>query len=774
MKKIFISIILSFVTCSSNASVSLDKEKGIQIQQVNPYVSENSDQVVAVVLAGGGAKGAAHIGVLKALEELNIPIDIITGTSMGAYIGGLYATGLTASEIEIIIENVDWNDGYNDRVERAQKRVKDKRNDDRYQIQTDLGINSSSIKVSKGILQGQAMMDILRKTTGNIPSMNSFDDLAIRYRAVATDIETLQAVVIDSGKLTDAMMASMSVPGMLPPYLIDGKMLVDGSVSNNMPVILAHQMGADVIIAVDVSSDYIEGSEINGMFDVLSQLSVHMVKRSTEQQKNAMMNDDIFIRPAVGKIQTTDFSSMPIALTLGYKEALFHEAKLSALGVTPSHFQRYLEDKKTKRAALLEKTAQAIDAVVINNNSHYDDAVISGFITAEAGEKYTNEQLAKEVRSLYALDTFELINYGFNEENGNQLVIDVNEKSWGPNYIDFRFYLEEDFTTDSNYSIGMTTNFTDLDDRGSELRLSTDLGTNKHLEVDFFAPINARQSVFYTASSYYYSDKRDVLFANMNNTSALEGNSDYVPYSFKEVTAELALGFQPNFSQEFKAGIRVSSGKTYISPGLSFGEIAFERQGLFARYMLDTLDHALFPNNGVRVKLDYLYSHDNGENAYISADPSFEGSSEEFNVQFQFAKTLDRQTISTLFEYGGVNKDDDVALINPVKLGGFMNLSGIPRDSLIGQRKALSSAAYRYRWFENDFGLFQSPVYLGAALEYGGVWNDTDINLDEESLYKSGSLFIGIDSPIGPVVASYSHIETGLETFYLMIGVPFP
>ncbi len=211
---------------------------------VSPYYAYAQTQAdksaprpkVAVVLAGGGAKGAAHIGVLKALEEMKIPVDIITGTSMGAYVGGLYAIGMSAGEIESFIYSVDWNNGYRDRVDRSQRRVRDKEYEDRYQINTDLGLRFGEIRAPTGVVQGQNMLRILRETTGNLGRFDSFDQLAIPYRSVATDILELEEVVIDNGYLVDAMMASMSVPGALPPYELNGHLLVDGGVKK----LLAH------------------------------------------------------------------------------------------------------------------------------------------------------------------------------------------------------------------------------------------------------------------------------------------------------------------------------------------------------------------------------------------------------------------------------------------------------------------------------------------------------------------------------------------------------
>lgn len=159
---------------------------------------------IAVVLAGGGAKGAAHIGVLKALEELRVPVDIITGTSMGSYVGGLYASGQSAEQIEGYLTTVDWYSGYRDQVDRSDRRLRDKEYEDRYQLNTDLGVGWGTLKTPKGVVQGQGMLRILRQTSGNPLAMDSFDNMPIRYRAVASDIVELEQVTIDHGYLVDA------------------------------------------------------------------------------------------------------------------------------------------------------------------------------------------------------------------------------------------------------------------------------------------------------------------------------------------------------------------------------------------------------------------------------------------------------------------------------------------------------------------------------------------------------------------------------------------
>ncbi|MCY9852977.1 patatin-like phospholipase family protein [Vibrio mediterranei] len=733
---------------------------------------------IGLVLAGGGAKGAAHIGVLKALEEMQIPVDIITGTSMGAYVGGLYATGMSADEIESFIYTVDWNNGYRDRVSRSQRRVRDKESEDRYQIRTDLGLHFGSIEAPKGVVQGQNMLRILRKTTGNLPEFKSFDDLAIPYRSVATDILKLEPVVLDKGYLVDAMMASMSVPGALPPYELDGYLLVDGGVTNNMPVELAKQMGADIIIAVDISSDYKTREDFSSFLTVGEQLSNYLVRRSTEEQMQALDDNDILMHPDVGQIATTDFSAMPKAYDLGYQAAYRNEKQLKALTVNSAMFQHYIDAKQLARKKLVYGDENVVDKIVINNQSHYSDELIKSRLGLKAGEILETDEIEKHIEELYALDRFELITYRYDDKGDEtDLVVDVKEKSWGPNYMDFRFYLEEDFNANSFYSIGVTTNFTDLNDRGAELRVNADFGTDKRVEAEVYSPFMFNQDFFLLGGLRYNSDKRNVLCQLNSNGDgcvepALEGNADFIPVSYREWEGEFAVGYQPTLWQEVKIGARYTTGDSYVSPLPSAGTFDFDRRGFFANYKLDTLDDYSLPTKGWLVNLEYLLSRDSGDQNIQTEPSEFSDNAYEISIATKYAKTFNRNTLVGSFDYEMIETENDSLPVSPRELGGFLNMSGIPRNSLIGQNKLYGSLVYRYRWFDNDFGMFQSPVYLGASAEYGGVW-DGDRSLSNAPLYLAGSVFAGIDSPVGPIMLSYGQVETGLRSFYLIIGAAY-
>ncbi|MGY3570723.1 patatin-like phospholipase family protein [Vibrio paucivorans] len=742
-------------------------------EQVNSTDKERPK--VAVVLAGGGAKGAAHIGVLKALEELRIPVDIITGTSMGAYVGGLYATGMSADEIESFIYSVEWNDGYRDRVSRSDRRVRDKEYEDRYQINTDLGLSWGEMRAPKGVVQGQNMLRILRETSGNLPALESFDELAIPYRSVATDIIDLKPVVLGKGHLVDAMMASMSVPGALPPYEIDGQLLVDGGVTNNMPVDVARELGADIIIAVDISSDYKDEEEFTTYLTVANQLSNYLVRRSTQQQAETLTDKDVYLHPDVGGMQTTEFAKMPDAYKEGVEIAMEQQERLAQLSVSSKEYQRYVEAKQQARKKLTYGDEVVVDQVVINNNTHYSDELLAQRLNLQAGKRHTTEEIEKSVQSLYALDRFELITYEYaqDEEGNNQLVVDVNEKSWGPNYVNFRFFLEDDFSTDSQYSIGISTNFTDLNDNGAELRTNLDMGTDKLIEAQLYSPLLSSQKAFTTLGIKYSNDKRNAPIGGFEDTS-LEATKDYLPVTYTEWGAEFALGYQNALWNELKLGVRYVDGEAELSSLPSYLDMEYKRIGGFTSFRIDTLNDFSLPTRGIYLNLEYMVSHDtvDGSTAGISAEES-EDTVHEISARFIGAKSIKRHTLVANLDYGVVQSKNSSVPINPKEIGGFLNLSGIPRNSLIGQNKVFSSLMYRYRWFDNDFGIFTSPFYVGTSIEYGGVWSDPDIDLNEAPLYLAGSVFAGVDSPVGPIMLGYGRTEDNFSSVYLIIGTTF-
>ncbi|SKA45117.1 patatin-like phospholipase family protein [Enterovibrio nigricans] len=719
---------------------------------------------VGLVLGGGGAKGAAHVGVLRALEEMKIPVDYIAGTSMGAYVGGLYALGMSAEEIEVLMDHTDWNAGYVDRVYRGDRRIRDKEHEDRYNLSTNLGFDLKSLKTPQGIVQGQNMIRILRESTGNPPVFSSFNELVIPFRAVATDIEKLQPVVIGDGQLTEAMLASMAVPGALPPVEIQGHYLVDGGPVNNMPVDVAKALGADVVIAVDISTDYASAAELGSYLQVMNQLVNFMVRNSTDVQIGNMTDSDILLTPDVGNMETTEFDRMPEAFEKGYQVALQNKEKLTKLALTSGEYQHYVEAKQVRRRQMLHGDMLSIDQIVLNNDTSFSDDVLTERLDLQLG-KMNSKELEKSVRNLYALDRFETVRYHVEQKGKeNVLVVDVKEKNWGPNFVDFRFSLEDNFESDTNFSAGFSINSTGLTENGAELRTTFEIGTDKRAQAEFYLPFTADQLFFAEVLGGFEVRERKEFYRSPEPT--LEEVDFTLSTRYSEVRGDIGIGWQPKLWSEFKLGYRYIKGEEEFSGGLL--EQNYTREMPYFSITLDTLDNRVFPNRGGYFLTSLGYARDT-----LKDDSQSSSESMVFNSTGIYAETWGKHTLYGKAKYGTINERVGNVLIEPHELGGFLNLSGIPKDSLWANNIAFGAVVYRYRLLDNDFGVFTSPVYLGASLEYGGVWNNPDFSLKDVPFCAAGSIFAGVDSPLGPMIIAYGRTENDLDSFYFIVGSQF-
>ncbi|WP_428611145.1 patatin-like phospholipase family protein, partial [Shewanella sp.] len=399
---------------------------------------------IGLALSGGGAKGAAHIAVLKALEAEQIPVDYIAGTSIGAYVGGMYALGYSAEEIEEIMMGANWNAGYSDTIPRADLSYRGKQQRDRFNLPINVGYRDDEIKVPNGLLHGQSMSILLQRSTDLVHKFEHFDELPIPYRAVATDLETSGAVVIDSGSLVDAMQASATVPGALQAAQYKGRIVVDGGIANNMPVDVVKAMGADIVIAVDIGSSLVTREHLESTVAVLNQLSTMLTNASTERQKQLLTAQDILIRPEVGALSTTDFTIMPEAFRLGEVAVKQQLDRLKQLTVTSEQYAAYQAHKDAVSVGWLYNLSQPVVEIRFDNNSLVSQKLLAETLGIEPGEVVDKAKLEKGINNVYALDKFERVNAEFiDTEEGRVMVLQTRAKSWGPNYFQLGFSWED-------------------------------------------------------------------------------------------------------------------------------------------------------------------------------------------------------------------------------------------------------------------------------------------------------------------------------------------
>lgn len=712
---------------------------------------------IGVVLSGGGAKGAAHVGVLKVLEEHRIPVDYIAGTSIGAYVAGMYSLGYSAAEVEAIMMGTDWGSGYSDTIARNALSYRDKQLRDRYNIPLSIGYSEGGVKAPSGVLRGQTMSELLRQSTDLVQQFGDFDALAIPYRAVATDLETSAPVVLARGSIVKAMQASATVPGALQPALIDGKLLVDGGIANNMPVDVVKAMGADIIIAVDIGSPLVTKDKLDSTIAVLDQLSNFLTNASTEQQKRLLSENDILIRPAINALSTTDFTIMPRALILGKEAAQNQLVKLTQLTVTPSVYEAYTQAKAHKAKQLVAAIRQPIADIVFDNHSKVSLNLLKETLNLKAGQGVTKDELNAALQRIYSLNKFERVDAEFSDgEAGRILTITTKAKSWGPNYFQLGFNWEDDFSADSVMSVDMAYTMTDLTFNGGEWRNEVKLGFDKRFATEFYQPLD-RDQVFYSRARYQY---------DINNWNLYDDNNSAIVFDKKNNTVELGIGYHPMPQAMMELGFVLEKGQISNEAWLS-QDFDFKSYGGYFKVGYDSLDSINFPTSGNRVTLNVYVRNEDFKDVVLKA--------EDYSVQIE-ADWKGALSVGNHAFVGkaslATNNSDGLNTLHLSELGGFLNLSGFHKDSIMGAHKVFGAFIYQYDLGRDALGMTDYPLYLGWSVEAGNVWYEqADVSLTD--LIYASSLYVGTDTSLGPAALGFGITDMGDKSLYLFLGKAF-
>ena len=702
---------------------------------------------VGLVLSGGGARGAAHIGVIKVLEQMQIPIDYIAGTSMGSIIGGLYASGMTVTEIETAIKTLDWEHIFNDNPPRLDKSFRRKRDDDIYLVKSKPGITSQGeLKFPTGAIQGQKFDLVLRELTQTISSTGAFDNLYIPFRAVASDIETGKKVVLSSGDLATAMRASMSIPGVFAATEIDGRLLVDGGITDNIPIDVARDMGADIVIAVDISTPYLPAAEVNNVITISLQLTSILTRTNADRQLATLHPDDILLVPELGSITSSEFTRAGEAITKGQESAEKQRDKLAHLSLSAAQYQDYLA---TRSARPLQQ-APIIQFIRVNNNATVSDSLIRERIHQPLGQPLDQQQLQKDISTVYGLELFQAVQYDVVEEQGKTgLLINASARSWGPNYLQLGIELSSDQQGQNNYNLGLGYLRTGINDLNGELRTGIQFGADPLIVGEWYQPLDPRSHYFVDTSLKYGAKSIGVY------------NSDYkhiADYRAKGSEVDVAVGREISTFSEVRLGYGYRTGEVKVETGPpDWSAFNYNTALLYGRLSFDRLDNYDFPNQGWLSVLQYS----SGREA-LGSDVNFE----QFTLRGSKFIPIDEDNV---FGMGGLlytTLAGTAEIQDRYRLGGFLNLSGFANDSLSGQQAALLNALYYHRFKSTRL----LSWYGGASLEYGGVWEDkADIGSDG---IAAGSLFLGADTPIGPVYLGFGQAEQGNSAIFFNLGRP--
>jgi NTE family protein len=731
-----LSLLLFALALLSSSTPALADSKADSTQAARPKVG--------LVLGGGGARGSAHVGVLKVLEELRIPVDYIAGNSMGAIVGGLYASGMTPAEIAHELKTIDWVDVFEDDPPRPERSFRRKRDDDLYLVKPKMGFSDGEVKFPMAFIQGQKFDLQLSRLTLHVADVHDFGALPIPFRAVAADIETGREVVLKSGDLARAIRASMAVPGAFDPVEIDGKLLVDGLVANNVPVNVARDMGADILIVVDVGSGLFKREDIKGVVDVVGQLTNILSERNVEMQLATLKPQDILIKPDLGKLGSGDFDKAGVGIDKGEKAAREMLKELSRLSVSPDVYQRHM----ARRGARAE--TPVIEFVRLDNKSRLADEVILSHFTLKPGEVLDNARLDRDIGMIYGLDVFESVRYEVVKEDGRTgVVLHAKEKSWGPNYLQFGLKLADNFQGDSSYNLGVLYTMTAINDRNGELRFGLQVGEDLAGGAEWYQPLDVSSLWFVNTG----------VSARREQFSIYEGDDIVSEYRIVRAGFELSGGRELGRWGEARVGYRWAKGEADVNIGdPALDDYEFTSGQLYARFYVDTLDNVFVPTQGNKGRIEYATSRE-----ALGSDSDYD----QARLAWSRAFTRGRSSLvgAVRFDY---SLDDDTPPESLFRIGGFLNLSGLRPNQLSGPYAGeIALVAYRRIL---DAKLL--PAYIGGSIEYGNVWQDKD-DIAFDNAILNGSLFLGADTPIGPLYTGFGFAEGGRYTVFLYLGPAF-
>src|SRR6202790_1004221 len=361
---------------------------------------------ICLVLTGGGARGMAHIGVLKVLEELKIPIDCIAGTSMGAIVGGLYASGMNAREIESTMRSVDWQEAVRDTPPRRDLAFRRKQDDRNFLVRLPLGLKHGQILLPKGFIQGQKLQETLKQLTLQFNDSTDFDRLPTAFPAVATDLESGEAVLLDKGDLAIAMRASISAPGVFAPVDYQGRLLVDGGLAENLPISVARAMNADILIVSDVSFPLQARAQLDSALSISNQMLAILVRKDSDRQRRSLNPQDVLIEPVLGSTTSTDFTTTPGTIVRGEEAARRAAEKLAALGVGDADYRVYQARREARVPGLFP-----IEFVRVDKESKRYEATIMAEMQPLIGKPFSVDQVGSRITKLYGLGNFETLDY---------------------------------------------------------------------------------------------------------------------------------------------------------------------------------------------------------------------------------------------------------------------------------------------------------------------------------------------------------------------------
>ncbi len=757
----------------------------IALLSVSIYAAERPK--IGLVLSGGGARGGAHLGVIKEFEKHHIPIDGIVGTSMGAFIGGLYASGMSSQEIERRLTTTKWDEVIVVDYDRTQIPFRRKKLQHDFPGKLKVGINKDNdIVIGAGVFKRQMMLQYLEEKTHNISYIHDFDKLRIPFRAVASNLENGERVVLGSGSLAESIYASIAIPGGFDPIVIDGKTLVDGGVADNLPLdVMREEMEMDIIVVIDISTPFDKDARFENIISVLGQLSNILMRKNVEQTVASMKENEILITPDLKKYTPLDADKYAEIIKIGEK-TIEHDyaSKLANLSLDDEAYARYLEQINPANL----HSCPVIDKIEIDNQTYLNDETIRSYLHVKTGEQLDFDQLNKDVKVIYNLMIFDDVKYSIVTIDDITTLKITATPSWDVNgQLKFAFGFEDNFNGHSDYSVKLEYIMFGLNSYGGEWRSRFSIGIERLAYTEWYQPLDVLQK-WYIRPNIFYRDKKiylspDVLGAGDDAHNSGADLDDSIPAQAKEYGAE--FGFGVNITNNLQAEVSLIAKNvspsidllTLINNGDQNSSYKYSKRSksqdilqAHATVRLDSLNDAFFPTQGYAGVLNYFR-----QMSEWGSDAEFSQLFAKISAAYSFGYHTFYPTLKSGLTFKSEAFDSSQDFNAFYTLGGLFNLSGLPTNAMAGDQMLFGSLVYRYRLTQEDFfGALSMPLYAGFSLEAGDTWYKEHKELQENAdIIFAGSAYLAADTVIGPMYLGVGAADGEYYSVYFSLGHEF-
>jgi NTE family protein len=722
-------------------------------------VSASSRPKIGLALGGGSARGFAHIGVLEWFEENRIPIDYIGGTSMGGLVAGAYASGMGPAEIRELMKEVDWDNMFLADSPYKFKSFRRREDARSYPSQLKFGLKGG-FQLPTGVNPGQRILWLLNRIALPYGILESFDQLPTPYRCVATDLNKSEQVVIDRGNLSLAMRATMAIPLVFTPVQIGDRLLVDGGALNNIPADVVRQMGADIVIAVDVAAD-VDGTESAklSLFGVVGKTIDTMMMPGI---RNALKSADVVVDPDLKGLTGMDFRKSDELAQRGFAGTKAVADKLQQYRVEESVWQAHQAERSRKRAG----ASPQISFVKVDGVDEDRATLIKRVVAATPGQPVNIKDLEQSLAYLTGNDLYDTIGYRLEYENGQPgLVLDVTPKSYAPPFLFLAFDLQNIDSNSFSADFRARTVFTDVVNAGSEVRADVTIGTNQYVGAELFVPVGrTREFVTLGGGRFFFAPRAYFSRESVNGYLDDELVAEYI---VKKTGGGLDLGFTSGRRNQIRLGydIQDTRGRLRIGDPI-LPEVEGTNRFASLRYAFDGFTTPLVPTRGANVEANLIRFFDTPQTTsslpgatHETVDNFWQG--EVSYWHFFRVKETDRVFLNLS---GGTSFGEEPRGINVFSLGGPFRLGSFNQDELRGPNYVLADLGYLYE-------LFRLPDFLGASV-LAGAWLETGSafeKLDQAQFKFSGTAGLIAETLLGPVFGGVSTGSNGGFKFYVAL-----